>query len=58
LGQNKEITLEYNSNWWQSKLTDGVGFKSVRYLVVDDAEEAVNLLRQAKLTFSAMFLPS
>jgi len=46
--RNKEITLEYNSNWWQSKLTDGVGFKSVRYLVVDDAEEAVNLLRQGK----------
>jgi len=29
--RNKAITLEYNSNWWQGKLTDGVGFKSVRY---------------------------
>jgi len=47
--RNKEITLEYDSNWWQSKLTDGVGFKSVRYLIVDDAEEAVNLLRQGKI---------
>jgi len=47
--RNKEITLEYNSNWWQSKFTDGVGFKSVRYLIVDDAEEAVNLLRQGKI---------
>jgi len=47
--RNKAITLEYNSNWWQGKLTDGVGFKSVRYLVVDDPEEAVNLLRQGKV---------
>ena len=47
--RNKAITLEYNRNWWQGKLTDGVGFKSVRYLVVDDPEEAVNLLRQGKV---------
>ena len=47
--RNKAITLEYNSNWWQGKLTDGVGFKSIRYLVVDDPEEAVNLLRQGKV---------
>ncbi|WP_318534971.1 ABC transporter substrate-binding protein [Acetomicrobium flavidum] len=47
--RNKAITLAYNSNWWQSKLTDGVGFKSIRYLVVDDPEEAVNLLRQGKV---------
>lgn len=47
--RNKAITLEYNRNWWQGKLTDGVGFKSVRYMVVDDPEEAVNLLRQGKV---------
>jgi len=30
---------EQLENWWQGKLTDGVGFKSIRYLVVDDPKK-------------------
>jgi len=47
--KNKEITLQYNRSWWQREITNGVGFKTIRYVVMDNVDEAVSLLKQGKI---------
>ena len=47
--KNREITLQYNRSWWQREITNGVGFKTIRYLVMDDVDEAVSLLERGKV---------
>lgn len=47
--KNKEITLQYNRSWWQRGITNGAGFKTIRYVVIEDMDQAVSLLKRGKV---------
>lgn len=46
--KNKELLLQYNDNWWQSKLSGGAYFRYIKYLVVGDPDEALEMLLEGK----------